>query len=318
MVKEKIGIIGAGPIGSIMAACLSRHKEKVYLADIKKDLIDQIKNQGLRVTGILGDFHTKMTDVCYSISELSKFDINLLFIAVKTSALEVVTKEIEKIFNPQMKIIALQNGIDNEDLLANYFGQENVFRIVVNYAGNMHKPGIVEITFFHPPNYIGGLSEKTKDTAKEIANLISNSGLKTEFSDEIKKHEWRKTILNAGLSPVCAITGLTMKEAMELKETRYLCEKILQESIKVAEKIGYDYGEDFYEKCISYLTTAGYHKPSMLIDLEQGNPTEIDFINQKIIYYGKKTKVPTPYLDSLTNIIKVMEYRAKEKKNKRN
>jgi len=53
--------------------------------------------------------------------------------------------------------------------------------------------------------------------------------LETAFSPEIKKHEWQKTSLNAALIPVCASTGLTMKEAMDQEESRFLCEQIQKE-----------------------------------------------------------------------------------------
>lgn len=115
------------------------------------------------------------------------------------------------------------------------------------------KPGTVEMSFFHPPNYIGALSQKNEPLAREIAGFIVDAGLETAFTPEIKKHEWRKTILNAALMPVCATTGLTMKEAMESMECRFLSEQILLESIRVAKKLGFKYEDNFFENCLAYL-----------------------------------------------------------------
>lgn len=60
--------------------------------------------------------------------------------------------------------------------------------------------------------------------------------------------------------PVCATTGLTMKQAMKSEETRFLCEQILSECIHAAKKIGYEYESNFFENCLAYLENAGDHK----------------------------------------------------------
>ena len=111
--------------------------------------------------------------------------------------------------------------------------------------------------------------------------------------------------------PVCATTGQTMKEAMEFDESRFLCEQILKESIQVARKVGHEYGDNFFEDCLSYLSEAGHHKPSTSLDLEAGNPVE--YIFQPIIDYGKKTGSPTPVLESLTKVLRTLEHQKGKK-----
>jgi 2-dehydropantoate 2-reductase len=306
MSNQKIGIIGAGPVGSIMAAYLARKGEDVYLVDINQELITAIEVGGITVTGVGDNFNIRLKDTGYSAASLERFHTDWIFIAVKFNFLESLMKEIKLFYQPGQKFLIIQNGIDNEDRAAEEFGKDNVFRFVINYAGMTDEPGTVRMSFFNPPNYIGVLSQKNESEAKEIAEVISGAGLETAFVPDIKKYEWKKTILNAGLMPVCASTGLTMKEAMGLEETRFLCEKILSESIEVAQKVGYEYEENFLENALSYLSKAGHHKPSTLLDLEAGNP--IEYIFQPIIDYGKKTGVPTPYLESLTKVVRAIEH----------
>ncbi len=311
MKKYKIGIIGAGPVGSLMAAFLARKGENVFLVDIKKPLITAIEQNGITVRGIEESFNVRVNDTGHFVASLSRFNSELIFVAVKSNFLENLLEELQLIFNTGQKIVLLQNGIDNEDCVAEKFGADSVLRFVVNYAGMIIEPGIVKMSFFNPPNYIGALVPENEALAREIAEIITEAGLKTDFVPDIKKYEWKKTILNAALMPVCATTGLTMKQAMEREDTRYLCEQILAESIKVAKRIGYEYGKDFFEKCLAYLENAGDHKPSTSIDLEAGNP--IEYIFQPIIEYGKKFKCPTPYLESLTRVLRTLEHRKREK-----
>ncbi len=311
MAKHKIGIIGAGPVGSIMAAYLAQNGENVFLVDIKEDLISAVEKDGITITSKDTEFTTRVQGTGNFTASLSRFHPDLIFITVKANYLDPLLEEIKMIYKPGQKMVVIQNGIDNEDIIAEKFGPDAVMRFVINYAGMIVRPGLVKLSFFHPPNYLGVLSQNNKALGKEISGFLTEAGLKTQFVDDIKKYEWKKTILNAALMPVCATTGLTMKEAMNTGETRYLCEQILNESIQVAKKVGYEYGDDFFETSLSYLSGAGHHKPSTSLDLEAGNP--IEYIFQPIIDYGKKVGISTPFLESLTKVMQTLEGQIRKK-----
>jgi 2-dehydropantoate 2-reductase len=312
MANRNIAIIGAGPIGSIMAAYLARNKENVFLIDIKEDLISAIEKNGITITGVGDNFTVPVKRTGHSPASLSQFDVDLIFIAIKLNYLDSLMEEIKPIYKAGQRILLIQNGIDNEDRAAEKLSQDDILRFVINYAGMIEKPGLFKMSFFNPPNYIGSLSTRNELLAKEIAGFITEAGLETQFTSDIKKYEWKKTILNASLMPVCATTGTTMKEAMDGKDTRFLCEQILKECIQVAEHMGFNFGEDFFEKSVSYLSNAGDHKPSTSMDLEAGNPIEYVFL--PIIDYGKKAGIPTPYLDSLTKVMRTLEKKKRERK----
>ena len=305
MPEHNIAVIGAGPVGSIIAAYLAHNQENVFLIDIRKELIDAVEKNGITLIGVGDNFDVRMKGTGYSTASLSQFDADYILIAVKFNFLDSLLEEIKPIFKPAQKIVIIQNGIDNEDSAAEKLSRNDILRFVINYAGMIIQPGTVKMSFFNPPNYIGALSPENEPAANEIAKFIGDAGLETLFTPDIKRYEWKKTILNAGLMPVCAATGLTMMEAMGTKETRYLCEQILVEGIQVAKKVGYEYESNFFENCLAYLDNAGDHKPSTLMDLEAGNP--IEYIFQPIIDYGKKINSPTPFLESLTKVVRTLE-----------
>ena len=311
MAKHKIGIIGAGPVGSIMAAYLAQNGEDIFLVDIREDLISAVETNGITIIGKETEFKTRVHGTGNFTASLTRFDPDLIFIAVKANYLDPLLEEIQMIYKPGQKMLVIQNGIDNEDKVAEKFGADAVMRFVINYAGMIIEPGVVKLSFFHPPNYLGILSPSNEKLGKDITGILTDAGLKTDFVDDIKRYEWKKTILNAALMPVCATTGLTMKEAMTTGETRFLCEQILNESIQVAKKVGYEYGDDFFENSLAYLSGAGHHKPSTSLDLEAGNP--IEYIFQPIIDYGKKLGTPTPFLESLTKVMQTLENQIRKK-----
>lgn len=311
MAKHKIGIIGAGPVGSIMAAHLARKGESIFLVDLKEELISAVAKDGITVKGKNAEFTAHVAGTGNFTASLSRFNPDLIFISVKSNYLDPLLEEVKMIHKPGQKMLVIQNGIDNEDIVADKFGPDAVMRFVINYAGMLIEPGVIKLSFFHPPNYLGVVSPENEALGRELADLFTQTGLETQFVEDIKKYEWKKTILNAALMPVCATTGLTMKEAMTTGETRYLCEKILGECIQVAQKVGYEYGEDFFESSLAYLSGAGHHKPSTSLDLEAGNP--IEYIFQPIIDYGKKVGTPTPFLESLTKVMQTLEGQIRNK-----
>jgi 2-dehydropantoate 2-reductase len=306
--KYKFGIIGAGPVGSIMGAHLAKAGHNVTLVDVLKAHMDEIKNNGLSVTGfkeLSVSFSEK--NICYGIDELEDKDVDVLFISVKASTLPQILPMLKSVAKPGTTYVALQNGLDNEDLIADVFGKENTLRIVVNYAGNLIDNGKVRMSFFNAPNYIGMLDSKAEKKAKTLAEVITKADLETEFTPEIKKYEWEKIILNAALSPVCALTRRTMKQMMEFEDTRNLAEGILREGIEVAAANGVHFEPDFLKFCMSYLDKAGHHRTSMHVDIEKKNPTEISFINDKIVKYGKAKGIPTPINSTIVSLIRGSE-----------
>ena len=304
---RKIGVIGLGPIGGILAACLSSSRLPVIGVDVWDEHRKKIKERGITITGS-ASVQSRLQKVLPRVLDLKGEEpLDYIFITVKTPHLKHIIDDLLAVPG-DFHVIAFQNGIDNEEFLAQHFLRERVMRGAINYAGNIDKPGRIRMTFFHKPNYLGCLcSDKVCKHARELALLMSKSGLDTEPTAQIKNFTWKKTILNAGLSGLCGLLGITMAEAMSNKETSHLVELILKEAIEVAKKAGFDYGESFIDYCIDYLSKAGNHKTSMHIDLEHGQPTEIDFINGKIVWYGRELNVPVPINSTLTALIKAKE-----------
>jgi 2-dehydropantoate 2-reductase len=218
-----------------------------------------------------------------------------------------VASEIREMVSPSSKLVIFQNGLDNQDHAARIFGTENVFRSINNFAGMMRSDCEAEITFFNRPNYLGIMEGGNRAQAEELAEFLSSAGLETKFTEDIKKSEWEKAILNACLAPISAATGLTMKDVMDYSPLRVMVENLFQEGLRVGTKAGIQFADDFFERAMSYLKKGGYHKPSMLLDVEKRERTEIDFMNGRIVEYGEKLDVPVTYNRMITAVIKGME-----------
>jgi 2-dehydropantoate 2-reductase len=305
--EPKIAIVGIGPVGGILAAHLAFAGHYVLLCDIQKPHLDVIKERGLSITGFL-EMTAKCERVAYSISELSDFsELNTIIIATKASVLPRLIPEITKIARPGMRFISCQNGLDNEEYLAETLGQDNVLRIIVNFAGSQMGDGHITMSFFNPPNYIGAITDKGEPLARQIAEMMSGAGLDTQFTQNVKKYEWEKVILNAALSATCALTRKPMKDMMDFEQTALLAEALMREGIEVAEADGVRFDEGFLEHGIQYLKKAGYHRTSMHQDILRELPTEIDWLNGRIVERGRALGLKTPHNFVITALIKGLE-----------
>jgi 2-dehydropantoate 2-reductase len=308
MVSEpKIAIIGMGPVGGILAAHLIHAGYYVVACDIQIPHLNVMQERGLSVSGV-SEVVAECNKVAYNVSELINFpDVDIMIIATKASILPVMIPEITKVARPGMHFIVCQNGLDNENYVAETFRPDHVLRLVINYGGSQMGDGNIYMSFFNPPNYIGAMTAKGEPVARKLATMLTDSGLETLFTTNIEKYEWEKVVLNAALNPVCALTRKPMKDMMDLELTELLVEQLLREGVAVAEAAGITFDEGFLEHGIRYLKNAGYHRTSMHQDVLRQLPTEIDWISRKVVEKGEALGVPTPYNFAITALVKGLE-----------
>lgn len=308
MGSPRFGVVGVGPVGGIMAAYLRNAGNEVVLVDILEGHMNAIRSEGLRISGIVDmivDFPPE--HVLTNIEDLEGMGVDVLFISVKAPVLPKVLPRILRTRDPDMKFVSLQNGLENEELLGKFFGDDTVLRYVVNYGGNIIGDGRLQMNFFNAPNYIGGIDQSTQETGRMVADALDQAGLFTEFTAEIKWHEWEKLILNLGLAALCSMTHKTMKEMMEYEHTRSLARELMREGIEVSDALGYYFPDGFLENCMGWLDRTGYHMPSMAVDVMNDRRTEIEYMNAKVVEYGREQGIPTPYNDALTWLVRGRE-----------
>ena len=312
--KAKVGIIGLGPVGMILAVHLQETGCEVVLFDKDKVKINQIRQEGIALDGVIKK-RAYFNNICTSLAEFLENDFGFLVFAVKAHHTPGLLSEMAGLckapFAEQfkgLKVISAQNGMDVEHQLSVDFGEANTLRMIVNFAGNLNAPNAVKITFFNPPNYLASIDDSSTEAAQQFAGWLNKIALKTETinSFELIRREWEKTILNASLSPLCGMGKFTIKEAMDFPDTVEIVEQIIEEALEVAEAEKIKFEDDFIRKCLRYLKKAGNHFPSLAVDLINNRETEIDFINGKIVEYGRKHYIRTSLNLVFTNMVKAM------------
>lgn len=303
---KKFAVIGAGPVGAIVAAFLSKGGFEVTLCDVVPALLEPALEPGILLEGS-DNFQAKVARVTTRIDDLAQDPPDVIIITVKATALPIITSALETFVAEGRFVVSWQNGIDTELVLSQTLGSRSVMRAVVNYGCVLVQPGHVRMAFHHRPHYLQELHPDSREAAIGICNVLTECGLDTRHTDQIRNMVWSKAVNNSCMNPVCAVTGKTMAEVINDPILFNLVDSLLKEGINVARANELSLGADFYPDCISYIKHAGQHKPSMLQDIEAGRPTEVDFINGKIMEYGQRAGMAAPYNTTLRSLVKALE-----------
>lgn len=291
-------------MGSLFGGFLAKSGVDVTLID-KKTITDAIKKNGLEITGISGDHHIK-AKATHNPSDVGIVD--LVLIIVKAYDTEQAVKDAVPLIDKNTWVMCLQNGLGNEEIAAYIIGKEKIIRGITTNGAMLHKPGKV-IHSGTGETIIGRCYEPNTLEVDNIAQMITKSGLPTSVTQNISGIVWGKALVNAGINPFGALTGLRNGELLEVPEIVVGMKELVMEGMEVAYKLGIHLPFDPVEKTFDVARETAQTKNSMLQDIEKGKRTEIDYINGAISKYGEKLRVPTPMNDLITALVKGLEKR---------
>lgn len=304
-------VVGLGPVGSIVAAHLTQAGHDVVGVDVSVSRLADVSRQGIEITGIC-ELSARLRGVAGSISDaVANGPYDRIFLCVKATDLSAIGSDLAPVLGPRTTLVLMQNGLGIEAPLVGVAPSDRFVRVVVNFAGQLQATGKVGMTFFHPPNFAGIIGfdgdAKPDPAAIDIAAVLTSAGLVTDAVVDLERRVWHKVIHLAILAPLCAITRLDMRSALAQREVRKLAQGLLNECILVADKLGYTADDGFFERSMHYVLTAGDHPPSMLVDILNGRPTEVDFINKKVVEIGVGLGLDLPLNSCISGLVMAIE-----------
>jgi len=307
MAHNKMAVVGIGATGTVLAAALlARHPETVLVGRTPETGKILVKD-AILASGALA-LKASVRHYTTDIQDLAQHDPQVIFLAVKTFHLDPVLNELEKVYRPGMKIISMQNGLGPEDRIASRFGKNAALRLSLNYGASLVQPGNVTVNFFNKPNHLGVLAPEERPLGLEIAQTLTRCGLDTELVDDIRLNVWKKMIMKCTMAAICAVTNLTIREALDYPPARQVADACFAEALAVAQAQGYDLGENYLGQALGYLEKVGAHKDSICYDIEKKTPTEIDFLGAKVVDYARQKGVPVPFYTTMTAMVKAIEH----------
>ncbi len=318
----RAAIYGAGSLGTILGAYISKNGGKIELINRNKAHVEALQKRGAKVIGTV-NFSQPVT--AYTPAEMSgTYDI--IFLMTKQQQNSEVVTYIKDFLAPDGVIVTLQNGIP-ELQIGEIVGEEHVLGCTVAWGATMKEPGVCELTSATDSLTfsLGSLQATPHPHLNAVKSLLELMGA-VEIDKNFIGSRWSKLLINSAFSGMSAVLGSTFGEAAENKASRRIVQALIKECIDVCAagniKIEPVQGKDIVKllnyknrikKAFSFfiipiaIRKHAKLKASMLQDLEKGKKTEVDAINGVVSAYGRKVGVPTPMNDTVVEIIHRIE-----------
>lgn len=304
--KPKTVILGAGGMGALFGAILQEGGLEVILVDSNRAHIEAIRSRGLKISGFGGDRSITIAATADA-GEIEAAD--LILFQCKAHGTRAGATAVKHLADRGALAVSFQNGLGNEEVIAEILGEEAVLGGLTTMAGMMTAPGEIA-DFSRVPSYLGEIQGGISERAKGLAAALTAAGLETHASSNIRQEIWKKLLGNISLSAVSGATNLTSAEAHAIPALKAVSLQAIDEALAVAaaEGIALDRGAVLKGmEMISAPGGTGDNKSSLCVDILNRRPTEVDFIYGSVIAKGRNQGIPTPTLNTLAGIVKGLE-----------
>ena len=300
---ERVCVVGAGVIGSLLAGHLARVAD-VSVLTRRREHADALDEHGLRVSG-RSDFTAR---VRASDRAADLPDPELVIIATKAPGLEPAAASLAGRFRGAT-VMPVLNGLGAERIVRAH-GAWPIVSAVTFMSGTRHDDTHVEY-ILDTPTWLGPYEDAPFERVQEIAALIERAGMKAEALPDLQPAQWSKLIFNATVNAVAALTGLPHDPHFAAREQPadlgHLVHDLVEEGKRVAAAAGVELHDDPWEMNVLATQRGSAHYPSMLEDVVARRPTEIDLITGSLVREAERLGVPVPLHTALFRLIKARE-----------
>lgn len=313
----KICILGAGALGCTIGGHLTEAGAEVTLIRRSAEHVDAMNDSGLT----LREGSRERTVKVRAATNCEGMEpVDLIIVLVKSYHTREAMEQVRPIVGDGTMVMSLQNGLGNEEIIAEVVGKERVLVGRTYVGGVLLNPGYVLAGTINKETYIGEMDGSISERVKQVADLFHRAGLSTAVSSNILGIIWDKLLINVATGALCGITRLPYGGLYQVPEIKQTALEAVAEGIAVAKAAGVQLSirepEEAWFKAAENLPDD--FKPSMLQSVEQGMRTEIDFINGSIVRWGEKGKIPTPVNRTLVACMRGIEFRMKEESGNKN
>jgi 2-dehydropantoate 2-reductase len=288
-------------MGSLVGGLLSQQHGVTLVG--RKAHMEAVRAHGLAVTGA-----TRIVarpGVALSAGEAATPD--LLLLTVKAYDTARALKDAAPLLGPHTAVLSLQNGVGNLEQLEAAVGPARALAGATSHGVTFLEPGRIHHAGVGT-TVVGPASPAGMGLAQQLAQALTACGLKAEASGDIRAELWAKVIVNAGINPLTAITGLRNGALLEVPALKELMESVVREAAGVAEAAGIALPPgDPVERARRVAQLTAPNKSSMLQDIERGRQTEVDAICGAIVGRARGLGLRAPLNAALLALVKGIE-----------
>jgi 2-dehydropantoate 2-reductase len=315
--RDRIIVIGTGPIGGIIGGRLARAGHDLTFVDVDREHVAAIREKGLQVDVPDGPFNIKIP-IVFPDEIRGNYDIGL--IAVRSNYTADALRTVLPHLADDGLLVSMQNGI-NPPLLQEKVGPDRTVGMGIRMGCRKIAPGHVQ-TAIRGHLYIGHLHGRTTPGLQNLASLL-NAVMETEISDNILGVLWSKltytclgyygSLADRSLATSCAGDAARHNLTEFFAEVAAVGKAVGARFIPLAEYHPADFHPDHpFEKRLAALNLfAASWKPDdrkgPLRQIQNGLKTEVDFTLGYVVSEAEKRGIPTPLCSKVLNMIRELE-----------
>lgn len=301
----RIAIVGTGATGSVYAGLLGDAGHEVWAVDRWQEHVSAIRERGLRVSGASGDRVVRISAV---VDPREVGPVDLVVIATKARDVSAAARASLALLGADTIVLPIQNGLGSRDQVAGVVGAERVIAGVIGgFGASVLEPGHVHhhgMELVRLGEAFGPVSERVE----RVAEAWRAAGFTVQTYDDIDQLVWEKLICNVAFSATCAVTGLTIGGVLEDASAWSVARGCAAEADAVARARGVALS---FDDPIAWVHDFGQAipgaRPSMLLDVLAGRPSEVDVINGAIPPLAESLGLSAPVNTTVTALVHALE-----------
>lgn len=309
----RIAVFGTGGVGGYFGGKLAQAGEDVVFI-ARGEHLKAIRQNGLRVDSVLGDFIVRPASATDSPAEAGAVDVVL--VATKAWQVAEAAGAMKPLIGPQTAVVPLGNGIEHLDQLEKAVGREHLLGGLTRISAFIAGPGHIRHVGIQPYIAFGELDHRASERAAALRDAFARiPEIKVELPADIHLAMWEKFVFIAAVSGVGAVTRRPMGVYRSVPETRAMLSAALEEVVAVGRAQGVALAPDTAQRILA--TNIDSAAPgviaSMQKDIMEGKPSELEAQTGAVIRLGRAGGVPTPTHAFLYASLLPMELQARGK-----
>ena len=315
----KIGVLGAGAMGSLVGGHLKKGGGEVYFIDIFEEHMKAIREHGL-IMELEDEGAPQTVYINGAVTKGAEVGVcDVVVVLVKCVDIETAVESNKELFGADTVLLTLQNGVGGADVLRERFDVDRLGIGVLKSSANILAPGRIlgRPRFANSPKgiYFSPINFDTpyRSVFLALEKLWCDGGMPAECSDRTEEFIWSKLLDNVMYNGIAALLQLANEDSAGNEDGWLLMKELVCEACEVANAkgISLDIGNYWHERSgnspYDRSKVKTLHYVSALFDSVQERQTEIDFINGAIVKEGKKLGIPTPCNETILRLVRVMQ-----------
>jgi 2-dehydropantoate 2-reductase len=286
----RIGVIGAGGVGGIIAGLLARAGHDVALV-ARGPALEAIRGRGLRIDSPLGVFDARV-----AVGPVDALDpVDALLVAVKTWQVPEVAASLAPMLAPRAIVVPLQNGVEAPDQCADALGGDRVFGGICHVLSWIVEPGAIKHIGDPPHVTLGAWRVPADERLEALKVALEGSGVRSRVARDFPAALWDKLLFIASFGGVGAIARAGAGALRTTRETRRLMVGAFEEVRDVAAAKGIALRSDAVARALALLDAVPEDATASLQrDIVAGRPSELDSLSGAVARIGGQVGVPVP------------------------